>query len=125
MRTNLFDFFALFDFPNAATPVGRRTETTIPTQALWMLNSSFMLNIAEKIAKEALQNPAISSDRERLGFLFLKVMNRPVSDSELADHLAWVDRLKKASIDSANVEQSVWSIVCHTLLMSNEFLYLD
>ena len=42
VRSNVYEFFTLFDFPNASTPVGKRNETTIPTQALWMMNSPFM-----------------------------------------------------------------------------------
>ena len=53
VRSNVYEFFTLFDFPNASTPVGKRNETTIPTQALWMMNSPFIVKRASEIAKRA------------------------------------------------------------------------
>src|SRR5207253_10760707 len=46
VRNNVYDVFALLDYPDAAIPSGDRATTTVPTQALLMLNSDLVMQSA-------------------------------------------------------------------------------
>ena len=52
VRSNVYDLLTLLDFPNAATPVGSRVTTTVPTQALLMMNGDYLMNESRNIAKK-------------------------------------------------------------------------
>ena len=44
IRSHGYDLLALLGFPNATTTVGQRSQTTVPTQALMMMNNPFCFN---------------------------------------------------------------------------------
>ena len=54
VRSAVYDVFQTFDFPDPSVPNGQRTATTIPTQALFMLNSALADQTAEALAKSVL-----------------------------------------------------------------------
>ena len=72
----------LFDFPNVATPVGRRDETIVPTQALWFLNSRFIERISGTLA-ERVSAANFVDEREALESVFQQILSRRPSSSEL------------------------------------------
>jgi len=54
-RSELIPFLTLFDAPEPAASVGERGATTLPTQALAMMNSTFVRDIADRLTKRASQ----------------------------------------------------------------------
>src|SRR5213083_1388382 len=50
IRNNLYEVFQLFDAPDAAVPNGDRATTTVPTQALFFLNSELAARAADTLA---------------------------------------------------------------------------
>jgi len=109
VRSHVYDFLSLLDFPNPTTPVGRRNSSTVATQALFMLNSPFLINKSAEIAAQ------LRSHDDPLQELHLRFFARPVTRDERRDAAKF---LKEAGDDEA------WALLCHTLLISNEFLYL-
>lgn len=73
----------VFDFANPDLSIGRRSETTIPQQALYFLNSSFVANHARTIAKNIwIEND--SENREKaIERVFQTLFQRPPSETEL------------------------------------------
>ena len=111
VRSHVYDFLTLLDFPNAATPVGNRGTTTVPTQALLMLNNPFVLRQAEKLA--------VATRNQSLDDLYLKLFARSATSNEKE----WVAYfLKRVAIDKN--EAAAWAALCQTLLISNEFLHI-
>ena len=111
VRSHVYDFLTLLDFPNAATPVGNRGTTTVPTQALLMLNNPFVLRQAEKLA--------VATRDQSLDDLYLKLFARSATSNEKE----WAaDFLKRVAIDKN--EAAAWAALCQTLLISNEFLHI-
>ena len=109
VRSHVYDFLSLLDFPNPTTPVGRRNSSTVATQALFMLNSPFLINKSAEIAAQ------LRSHDDPLQELHLRFFARPVTRDERREAAKF---LKEAGDDEA------WALLCHTLLISNEFLYL-
>ena len=128
IRTNVYRFLTLFDFPNAAIPVGRRSATTIPTQALFMMNSPLLAGLSEQIAERALSKQDAGMDRERIEYLVLSLYSREASEVEvqsLQDFLAQYQDSVVANVDSTERTERAWRALCHVLLTSNEFVYLN
>ncbi len=80
-RQNLSPTFRNFDFSNPQETTGMRQKTTIPMQALFTLNNSFVMDQAEILAKKTEANP------DRIAALHRAVFARDPSESDrlLAD----------------------------------------
>ncbi len=120
IRTNVYKLFTLFDFPNPAAPAGNRTTTTVPTQALFLMNNPWMNELAADIAKNV--TAALKTDRERLSYLYESLLGRlPVEDDLLAAEKL-LDTVR-GQTDLEKLPLADWQSLCHTMLMSSEFLY--
>ncbi|MEE2714918.1 MAG: DUF1553 domain-containing protein, partial [Verrucomicrobiota bacterium] len=107
----IYDFLTLLDFPNAETPVGNRGTTTVPTQALLMLNNLFIIKQAEKLA--------IAGREKSLDHLYLTLFARPATPNEKA----WATDFLRRMETNKNKSDG-WTALCQTLLISNEFLHI-
>jgi hypothetical protein len=88
-RENVPGFLANFDFalPEMSSPM--RNESTVPTQALFLMNSPFVIEQARKLAAlPELEKAANPEARVRL--LYQRLFQRPPSKDDLADALAFV-----------------------------------
>ena len=112
----------VFDFTQPAEFAGQRAITAVPTQALFLLNSSMMKARSRELA-EVITNDSTDSTF-RLERLWLRVYDRPLTDAERLDALAFLDACRKdaKAEASAAAESGAWVELCHALLASNEFL---
>ena len=78
-----------FDFPSADVASGRRYETTVPQQALFLMNSPMVIEAARQLADRA-SFAALKTDEERVASLYLAVYQRPPSSQEVALALRFV-----------------------------------
>lgn len=122
-RQNLPGVFRVFDFadPDAHTP--QRHVTTVPQQALFLLNSPFIAQTARKLA--ALQEIAGQlDDSNRLSALYRRVYQRTPTPQETEIGLRF---LKTASANSPTSKSSLsaWEKLAQALLLSNEFVFVE
>jgi hypothetical protein len=113
-RQNMADVLRLFDFPDTKQHAEERISTTTPLQQLYLLNSKFIRENAEAIVALADEAP---STEARLRNLFRRVLQREPTADESAK--AW--RL----LGDASSDNEGWRLIAHSLLASNEFLYVD
>jgi hypothetical protein len=127
VRNNVYDVFQLLDFPDPAVSSGDRIATTIAPQALMMLNSDLVMQSATDFAIEILSQGG--SDPERLARMYASAYGRLPSAAETVANqafLASVDRsLTGSEADPIRRRQQAWSILCQTILASNEFVYVQ
>jgi hypothetical protein len=127
IRNHLYDVFDLFDFPDPAIETGDRAATTIAPQALFMMNSDFVLEAASHLAAELLRNEALP-DTERVERAYIKSYGRPPTASETARALGFLERSEAqlAGSVSAQSERRLrsWQDLCQVILASNEFVYV-
>jgi hypothetical protein len=111
----------VFDFTQPGEFAGRRAVTTVPTQALYLMNSSDLKQRALALARRVL---ADKDDGARLDRLWLRVLNRPITAEERAESAAFVAGLRglDSMAEPASRELGAWAELCHALLASNEFL---
>jgi hypothetical protein len=120
-RSNLPMLLNLFDFGDATTVNGKRALTNVAPQALFMMNSEFVSERAENIAKSLLDNAQLSNHK-RLEGLYLKVVDRKPAPDEIDAASTYMDRYKQRfHVD----DLAAWQSFCHILLTSNEFLFVN
>jgi hypothetical protein len=105
----------LFDYPDPTMPTGNRTETVIAPQALLLMNSPLAQNSAEAFSSRVQSEASTPDDRLRLAWRL--AFSRAPSDREL-DH-------SKAFLGQFPDRAKGWDLLCHSLLSSNSFLYLQ
>ncbi len=62
-RNNLLELFQVFDFADPNLVVGARASSTVAPQALYLMNSPFVMEQAQKAAKRTLAKKMNTSDR--------------------------------------------------------------
>ena len=90
-RTNTPELLTQFDFPSPDVVTGRRYETTVPQQALFMMNSPMIIETARKLV----DRPAfaeLKSDEERVTLLYLAIFQRWPSRREVDLGITYVKR---------------------------------
>ena len=112
VRTNVFRFYGLFDFPNPAAPKGNRDSTTVPTQSLFLLNSRWVRQLASQWSKK-LQSSDLT-ETQRIERLYLSGLGRNPRTEEVS-----------LALDFIQQEPDAWPSLCHSILMLNEFLYIE
>ena len=88
-RRNPPELLTQFDFPNPDTPTGHRFETTVPQQALFLMNSPLVVETARKLTHRS-DFTAFPSDEERVASLYLAIFQRPPTDREIEIGLHYV-----------------------------------
>lgn len=78
-RQNLPGVFRTFDFAGPDTHVPQRYETNVPQQALFLMNSPFVMEQAEHLA----QNLPEGTPNDRIRQLYKTVLQREPSEQEL------------------------------------------
>lgn len=104
----------VFDFPQPAQFTGKRSETTVPTQSLYLLNADDIRQRGEELAKGLLAKEG--NDAERVERLWLRVLSRPVTAAEKDDAIAFLQSSRAAG------EVHAWTELARALFGSNEFL---
>jgi len=111
----------VFDFADPDFVSGQRAHTTVPTQALWMLNGPFIANQAELVSTRMLEQK-LSTQSEQLERLFILTLGRPPSDLEATVSQTF---LENSELPSEITPQESWSDLAHAIFASAGFRMLD
>jgi hypothetical protein len=122
-RHELNNMLRLFDFPDANITASTRTETTVPQQQLFVLNSPVMIEQSKAFAKR-LMDEAGEDIETRIRYAFELAYGRPVNEREMLlakQYLAGEDDEAERNLNGL----TRWERYAQVLLGSNEFMYLD
>ena len=128
VRNMLPDVLALFDAadPNGVTAV--RNETTVASQGLFLLNHPFVRDQSRAFAKRLLTDPVMIDD-QRIELAHRLAYGRPATPIEKEETQAFLRDFRQSAALSGKPEmerrQFGWQAFCHSLLCSNEFLYVE
>jgi hypothetical protein len=123
-RHALDSLLRLFDFPDANITSDKRTETTVPQQQLFVLNSPFMIQQARAFAARIHANPTVTDTRERIDYAFQLAFGRRAAVEEVRLLAGYLESEDPAEDRERNA-LSRWERVAQNILASNEFMYLD
>jgi Protein of unknown function (DUF1553) len=104
-----YPLLEIFDLPNQNISCGARNISTVPTQALTLMNDEFVLRQAQLFAnrlQETETNPA-----RQIDLAYRLALGRPPADAELQTNLEFLKTRKLVDFT-------------HVMLNLNEFLYM-
>ena len=119
-RQNLPGLFRTFDFANPDTSSQGRFHTTVPQQALFLLNSPFVLEQARTLAERA-KADCRGGEREQVQALYRLALQRTATPAEIG--LAEKFIAAQPSATAASV--SPLAKYAQILLLSNELMFVD
>ena len=89
-RADLPEMFNHFDFANPDMPTGRRHETTVPQQALYLMNSPLVIQQARNLVGRP-DFKSCSTDEDRIRRLYEVLYQRPPRAEELKLGIEFVE----------------------------------
>ena len=114
-RQNLPNLFRTFDFAGPDTTCPQRFTTTVPQQALYLLNSPFIEAQAKRLAKR--EEVQAVADDSRIRVLYRLAYQREPSAGELVLARQFVDDFVPSAV--------AWERLGQALLVSNEMMFVD
>ena len=114
-RQNLPNLFRTFDFAGPDTTCPQRFTTTVPQQALYLLNSPFIETQAKRLG--ARSGVTSADDEERIRVIYRLAYQREPSAEELD--------LAKGFVDEFVPSAAAWERLGQALLVSNEMMFVD
>lgn len=113
-RLNVPGVYRTFDYPSPDSTSAKRSETTVPPQALFLMNHPFVMECAKNLVSRA-DVASISDPNKKLERVFAILFSRPPTDRE---------RALAAEVLAADPAKT-WPRFAHALLMTNEFMFVD
>jgi len=124
IRDNLTEAMALFDAADPSLITADRPQTTVPSQALYLLNNPFVQLQADSAADRLLGLPA---GDERITGAFRQFYGRSPSLGEIAEARQFLDALANSlprrGAFRRSPERDLWSAFCQVLFATAEFQY--
>ena len=118
-RNTMLDVFEVFDVANPNVVTGKRTNSLRPAQSLYMLNSPFVMDQAERAAAMLLKSSSFHPGElsRRIQDVWRICLGRKASAAELTASLQIIGK----EPDS----ERAWSTLWHSLFASVDFRYVD
>src|SRR5207245_921183 len=125
-RQNLPGLFRTFDFPSPDSTNPQRYETTVPQQALFLMNGPFVLDQIRQLV----HRPEVQSQQQpetRIQTLYRLILSRPAEAEEVSLGLRFVESQAALKPDPTHSASSMtpWEKYVQVLLMTNEFVFVD
>ncbi|MFQ5734487.1 MAG: PSD1 and planctomycete cytochrome C domain-containing protein [Planctomycetaceae bacterium] len=127
IRQAMPEMMRVFDVADPSLVVGERDVTTVPTQALFMMNSPFVMQQSAAMAKRLFAEKGMD-DAARVRFAYRLALSREPTKREsdrvlkfIAEYREMLGKNVKAGSDR---ELEGWTAFCQTLFASAEFRYL-
>ena len=130
-RALLPPLMTTFDFCDTTQPCGKRDVTTVPTQALALMNNAFVHEMSDALAQHVVR---ISGDGpgDRVNQAWKSALGRSPSPREREAALAHLEAQTQHFSDTrqgqpggTTPEFLALTSLCHVLLNTNEFVYID
>jgi len=141
VRDLLPEALALFDFAEPSLVTGDRETTNVPSQALFLLNSSFSASRAERLGERVVAgypsgpNAGVGANlQERIAYAYWLVFSRPPDSAERTAATNFFTRFPSAwgkgetgvaGVRDAEAAKAAWTSFCRALFASAEFRYLN
>jgi hypothetical protein len=126
VRGQVPDVLQVFDMADPNLIVGQRDVTTVPTQALFMMNNPLVIREASLLARKLLVEKASLSEDDKIALAFRTTLNRSPTDSEAARVKSFVRDYRQSLQGTTEVEHpnlAAWASFCQTLFATGEFRY--
>lgn len=117
-RAALLDLMSTFDYVEPANHIEQRSVTTVPSQALFLMNSSLVHNQADRLAQRLLDLKI--DDDARLMRVWMKLHGRPPTARQRKLAIEFLDRATRQG-----TVKTAWASLCRTLIAGSQFSYVQ
>ncbi len=132
LRKNPASLLESFDLPAMNPNCLQRSESLVAPQALQLMNDAAVRQLARQFADRVLREAGTDPDQQ-IHRVYEVALSRPPSSEELEACVQTLERLTAESSKSStagttsNEEagQRALSVICHTIMNSAAFLYID
>ncbi|MGE3999108.1 MAG: PSD1 and planctomycete cytochrome C domain-containing protein, partial [Planctomycetaceae bacterium] len=124
-RSLLPPLMTVFDQPDTTLPCGQRDVTTVAPQALALLNNEFVDEQSRTLAARFIAE--CDSSDQQVTEAWRCVLGRDPTESERTASLKHLESLLHREVTSrqSDAHQTTLASLCHVLMNTNEFLYVD
>ncbi len=124
-RFNLDPTLRAFDFPTPLQSQSKRGESIVAPQTLFTMNAPFVIDQTVAIT-ETSEFRECTTDEERVAALFELIFQRIPAPLETERVLKFVELQSRFTTpNDLKRRASTWPLVAQSLMMSNEFQYVD
>ena len=124
-RNTTETFLHAFDMANGLKSVAERNNTTTPTQSLLMINGGYSLARAKALALRVIKDTKGAGPDGAIRRAVKLTWGREPGDTELQRLAGYLTTTKQADEGGDVVDVERLTDICHVLMNSNEFTYLD
>jgi len=110
----------LFDFPDPHISGDQRSNTNVPLQGLFFLNSDLVMSQAELLAKR-LTTPGREDDTASIQKAYRLLFGKAAKDTEVQLGLDFLKEARRSSPEGV----SAWHQYAQVLLSSSSFYYVE
>jgi hypothetical protein len=126
-RIKRHPFLALFDGADTNVSTAHRDSTTVPTQALFLMNDPFVHDQSLLLAQRLLA--ATTDEHQRIACAFQWSLGRPPQSEEQERSAAFLAsyrrELASAGLSAQESSRLTWAAFARTLFARNDFLFVD
>jgi hypothetical protein len=126
-RIQRHPYLALFDGPDSNTTTDQRFSSTVPLQALFLMNNPWVREQAEGFARRLIS--AAPDAPRRIGLACEAAYGRAAQPDEIergeAFCKACAAELERTGLAAGQNDLEAWTTYARILLTANEFVYLD
>jgi hypothetical protein len=119
-RNKLSTMMNNFDTPDLHNSCHLRDVTTTPIQALALINGDWTLARAVKFA-DYLESGTTNNMEARISAAFQRALGRKPRGDELVKAQVFLER----ATDNPQMKREAWVDLCHVLINTNEFVYIN
>ena len=112
-----------FDLPAMNPNCLQRAESLVAPQALQLLNDKSIRDLAARFADRVLKD-AVNDPTRQIRLVYRIALCRLPNDEEQAACVETLERLK-LELKNSEAERQALATICHTIMNSAAFLYLD
>ena len=123
-RSNLIPILQLFDAPDAMQGIGQRIATTVPPQALAMMNSPYVRELAEKFALRIRPDESVAIP-EVIHRAYTHALSRPPSTVEEQQMSSFIKGQAESYGNTDEAMKMAIADFCQTVICLNEFIFVD
>jgi mono/diheme cytochrome c family protein len=132
LRDRIDEMLDVFDFAEPAYVTGDRDETSVPTQALFMMNSPRVVEAARAMADRVLAER--DTEGRRIEWAFRLALGRKPTQSESVAVTGFFKDFpgaqtgtkgRAAKAQAKGQEQAMWAAFCQALMQGAEFRMID
>jgi len=123
-RNDLPGWYRSFDFPTPESSTPERPRTTVPQQALFLLNSEFVHEQARHLAQRTAL-ALLGGSARRVEMIYQLVLGRAPTDQERQLAEGFLHQAGPVKTEGDGTPFDAWEQLSQVLLASNEFMFVD